>query len=189
MHRRPLLAMLGLVAVVMSLTAPAVRAQSFAIDRPAAVRLGTCADLGEVVATLAHVVLTPGDPQGETGATPVEQSGTVVPYQLTDFLATAHSVVVEQSPASTTLVACGEVGGAVNPDGTLGIGMRSMNDSGLSGVTYFTPIDMFENMLVTILLVSDGSGTEPAGLSGGSDVQSASGANGAVDGPGRSSSE
>ena len=56
-----------------------------------------------------------------------------------------------------TVVACGDVGGALNPDGTLAVGMLGMNGSGLSGVAYFTPIDTFANTLVTVLLVG-GSG-------------------------------
>jgi len=107
-----------------------------------------------VVVPLANLVITAGDLQGQTGATPVEQSGTVVQFAIADFLATSHVVVVRESPLNSTVVACGDIGGAMNPDGTLAIGMLGMNGSGLSGVAYFTPIDTFENTLVTILLVN-----------------------------------
>lgn len=100
-------------------------------------------------------MLTTGDPQGQTLATPVEQSGTVVSFGVADFLTTDHAVVVQESPGASTVVACGEVGGALNPDGTLAVGMRPMNASGLSGIAYFTPIDTFSNTLVTILLVDN----------------------------------
>jgi hypothetical protein len=138
-------------------TAPAAQAQPAAIDRPAEVRGGTCDSLGEVVVTLAHLVVTVGDPQGQLAATPVEQSGTVVPYAISDFLSSDHAVVVQRSPQESAIVACGEVGGALNPDGTLAVGMRGLNGSGLSGVAYFTPIDTFANTLVTILLVDNGA--------------------------------
>ena len=111
----------------------------------------------EVVVPLANLVITSGDLQGQTGATPVEQSGTVVQFAIADFLASDHVVVVRESPAVSTVVACGDVGGALNPDGTLAVGMLGMNGSGLSGVAYFTPIDTFANTLVTVLLVG-GSG-------------------------------
>jgi hypothetical protein len=64
------------------------------------------------------------------------------------------------------MVACGEIGGTLNPDGTLAIGMRSMNGSGLSGIAYFTPNPGFDNILITILLVSDGAAAaaEPASV-------------------------
>ena len=132
-------------------------AQTSAVDRPAELRAGTCGSLGEVVVPLANLVITSGDLQGRTGATPVEQSGTVVQFAIADFLASDHVVVVRESPAVNTVVACGDVGGALNPDGTLAVGMLGMNGSGLSGVAYFTPIDTFANTLVTVLLVG-GSG-------------------------------
>lgn len=143
-----------------ALSVPAARAQPAVVDRPAEIRGGTCASPGASVVTLANVVLTAGDPLGQSGATPVEQSGTVVPYTLSDFLAAAHAIVVKQSPEVSDVVACGEIGGAVNPDGTLGVGLRGVEGSGVSGVAYFTPIDTFENVLVTILLVSEGGAME-----------------------------
>jgi hypothetical protein len=150
-----LLATLSLAVATLALTSSA-HAQSIAVDRPADVMSGTCANLGGIVVPLAHLVLTVGDPQGYLAATPVEQSGTVVEYDVTDFLATEHAIVVRESQANTaTIVACGEVGGALNPDGTLAVGMRAMSDSGLSGIAYFTPIDQFEKTLITILLVGD----------------------------------
>lgn len=151
MRRSVLIVLLGLAAVAV---APA-QAQPAAVDRPAALHGGTCDSLGAVVVTLANLVLTTGDPQGQTLATPVEQSGTVVSFGVADFLASNHTVVVHESPSASTVVACGEVGGALNPDGTLAVGMRPMNASGLSGIAYFTPIDTFSNTLVTILLVDN----------------------------------
>jgi hypothetical protein len=138
------------VALVAS---PPALAQSSSVDRPAELRGGTCDSLGEVVAPLANLVFASGDLQGQTSATPVEQSGTVVQFAISDFLASNHVVVVRESPAVSTVVACGHIGGALNPDGTLAVGMQTMNGSGLSGVAYFTPIDTFANTLVTVLLV------------------------------------
>ncbi len=137
-------------------------AQTSAVDRPAELRGGTCSGLGEVVVPLANLVITSGDLQGQTGATPVEQSGTVVQFAIADFLTTPHVVVVRESPTVSTVVACGDVGGALNPDGTLAVGMLGVNGSGLSGVAYFTPIDTFANTLVTVLLVG---GSEPVTVS------------------------
>jgi hypothetical protein len=145
--------------VVVAATTPSTLAQTSSVDRPAELRGGTCDSLGEMVVSLANLVFASGDLQGMTSATPVEQSGTVVQFAIADFLATNHVVVVRESPAVSTVVACGHVGGALNPDGTLAVGMLGMNDSGLSGVAYFTPIDTFSNTLVTILLVG-GSGPE-----------------------------
>lgn len=161
MSKKSLLMITSLAVVLLTGSAPA-SAQTTVVDRPAAVLSGTCATPGDVVALLANLVITAGDLQGQMGATPVEQSGTVVPFAIADFLAADHAVVVRQSSGeSATAVACGEIGGALNPDGTLAIGMRAFGGSGLSGVAYFTPIDTFQNTLVTILLVGE-SGTTPA---------------------------
>ena len=144
------------VALVAS---PPALAQTSSVDRPAELRGGTCDSLGEVVAPLANLVFASGDLQGQTSATPVEQSGTVVQFAIADFLTSNHVVVVRESSAVSTVVACGHIGGALNPDGTLAVGMQAMNGSGLSGIAYFTPIDTFSNTLVTVLLVG-GSGPE-----------------------------
>jgi len=148
-----LLALLLLAAV--AVTTPSAQAQATPVDRPAELRDGTCSGLGDVVAPLANLVITEGDLQGQTSATPVEQSGTVVQFAIVDFLVADHAVVVRESPQDSMVVACGDVGGAMNPDGTLAVGMLGINGSGLSGVAYFTPIDTFDNTLVTILLVDD----------------------------------
>jgi hypothetical protein len=141
-------------------TTTAALAQATVVDRPAAIRTGTCGGLGDEVAALANLVVTMGDPQGQAGAMPVEQSGTVVPFTVSGLLANAHVVTVQQSPQeSGVIVSCGEIGGVLNPDGTLAVGMREINASGLSGVAYFTPIDQFQNTLVTILLVGSGDVT------------------------------
>jgi hypothetical protein len=145
--------------VVVAMTTPSMLAQTTSVDRPAELRGGTCDSLGEVVVPLANLVFASGDLQGMTGATPVEQSGTVVEFAIADFLTSNHVVIVRESPAVSTVVACGHIGGALNPDGTLAVGMLGANGSGLSGVAYFTPIDTFSNTLVTVLLVGD-SGPE-----------------------------
>jgi hypothetical protein len=150
-------ARIGLAAMALLLAPPAVAAQPTMIDRPAELREGTCASPGDLVMSLANLVFALGDPQGQTGAAPVEQSGTVVPYTVPQLLTAAHIVTVLESPEQNTIVACGEVGGSLNPDGTLASGMLGMNGSGLSGVVYFTPNPGFDNTLITILLVTAGS--------------------------------
>ena len=157
MSLRSLLAIVIVILALTTATSPPALAQTSSVDRPAEVRGGTCSSLGEVVVPLANLVFASGDLQGQTSATPVEQSGTVVQFAIADFLDSNHVVVVRESPTLSTIVACGHIGGALNPDGTLAVGMLGMNGSGLSGVAYFTPIDTFSNTLVTVLLVG-GSG-------------------------------
>jgi hypothetical protein len=152
----PLKSILAVVALAGSLLVSATGsvAQSAGIDRPAALRTGTCAAPGELVTTLSNLVVTEGDPQGQSTAMPVEQSGTIVPTSVSSLLETNHIVTVQKSIAEPdVIVACGDVGGTRNPDGTLAVGMVGMNGSGLSGIVYFTPNQGFDNILITILLV------------------------------------
>jgi hypothetical protein len=162
MQLRSVIAVISLAALAFATGVPAPNALAQGVDRPAEIRGGTCAALGEVVTTLANLVFTEGQIQGQAAAQPVEQSGTVVPFQLADFLSADHAIVVLRSPEDSSIVACGDIGGALNPDGTMAIGMIGMNGSGLSGIAYFTPIIEFDNMLVTILLVSNDPAAVPA---------------------------
>jgi hypothetical protein len=145
--RRPLFALLLLAASLAPISS--VGAQTLTVDRPAELRIGTCAEMGDLVHTLSHLMVTSGDPLGQENATPVEQSFTIVPFTVSQLVEANH---VE----SSEVVACGEIGGVMNPDGTLAAGMRSMNGSGLSGVAYFTPNPGYQSSLVTILLVAEG---------------------------------
>ena len=158
--RRPLFALLLLVASLAPISG--VGAQVLAVDRPAELHVGTCAEIGDLVHTLSHLMLSSGDQLGQENATPVEQSFTIVPFTVGQLVETNHVVAVQASPESSELVACGEIGGVMNPDGTLAAGMRSMNGSGLSGVAYFTPNPGYESSLVTILLVAESPPAEPA---------------------------
>ncbi len=144
--------LIALGAMLFSISHP-TSAQA-ATERPAALLTGTCAAPGELVASLANLVVTLGDPQGQSTAMPVEQSGTIVPFTVSTLLESNHIVAVYESASNPdTMVACGEIGGTRNPDGTLASGMVEYNGSGLSGIVYFTPNPGFDNILITILLV------------------------------------
>lgn len=152
----PLKSILAVVVVAGSfwVSATTSQAQPTGIDRPSYLLTGTCAAPGELVTTLSNLVVTEGNPQGQSTAMPVEQSGTIVPTSVSALLETNHIVTVQKSTAEPdVIVACGDIGGTRNPDGTLAVGMVGMNGSGLSGIVYFTPNQGFDNILITILLV------------------------------------
>lgn len=162
----PLKSILAVATLVGSLffTAAGTLAQSAGIDRPASLLTGTCAEPGELVTTLSNLVVTEGDPQGQSTAMPVEQSGTIVPMSVSTLLETNHIVTVQKSTSEPdTIVACGDIGGTRNPDGTLAVGMVGQNGSGLSGIVYFTPNQGFDNILITILLVGGEAPATDAG--------------------------
>ncbi|MGH2617822.1 MAG: hypothetical protein ACRDJC_21545, partial [Thermomicrobiales bacterium] len=127
MHIR---ALLGVCAMVFSLSSggAAALAQEPAAQHPADIRAGSCASLGEAVVPLASLTVPAGDPQGQPGTAPVEQSVTVVPMLLADMLANGHALAVHTSPDQVgALVACGDIGGPLTTDGTLAVGLAEMN--------------------------------------------------------------
>lgn len=138
---------------------PSASAQEVGAERPAEIRLGACAGAGDVVSPLASLIVPAGDVQGQAGAMPVEQSVTVVPVLLADLLGNAHMIVVYASPQeSTAPVACGDIGGALSPDGTLAVGLGATNGSKLDGVAYFAPSPDGDGTIVTVLVADDGGG-------------------------------
>ena len=104
-----------------------------------------------------------GDPQGQAGATPVQQSVTEVPLLLEDILSASYSVTVHASPEQVgTPIACGEIGGTLAADGSLSIGLQAMNGAKLSGVAAFAPTAAGDGTSVSILLVDERGGRERA---------------------------
>jgi hypothetical protein len=160
MRLRTLLGAAGVVVAVWW-SAMGILAQAPSPQHPADIRVGDCASLGEVVAPLAPLVVPEGDPQGQSGATPVHQSVTEVPLLLEDILSASYSVAVDASPEQAgTPIACGEIGGTLAEDGSLSIGLQAMNGAKLSGVAAFAPTAAGDGTAVSVLLVDERGGRE-----------------------------
>ena len=122
--------LLGAACVVIAATASCVSAvaQDSVMERPADIRAGSCASVGEVVTPLAPLVVPHGETVGQEGASPVEQSVTELPLLLTDLLSENSAIAVHASPdAVGTPIACGEIGGALAADGSLSVGLQAMS--------------------------------------------------------------
>jgi hypothetical protein len=131
-----------------------VGAQSGAAERPAEIRLGACASAGDVVAPLSPLVLPSGELQGQDGAMPAAQSVSVVPVPLSTLLGDGHLIVVFASPEESDVpVSCGDIGGAIGPDGALAVGLHAVNGSKLDGAAYFAPTQAGDETTVTLLLM------------------------------------
>jgi hypothetical protein len=157
-------------AVILTTTVVLVPDISNAQDvvlRPAELRSGSCASIGESVTPLEDVVAPGGDEASLAGATPVEQSVTVVPQLLPDLLSGELIVVVGKSTDEPgTLAACGVVGGVAAEDGTLAVGINPMEGSRLDGVAYFAPKRDDSGTTVTLLLVDSRTSEAASGPAG-----------------------
>jgi hypothetical protein len=111
------------------------------VSRPVHIHNGDCVDLGEVVAPLADLTASVGQPVGQADkATVAESSFTVVPITLDALLGSNYAINVHLSADQIgTYLACGEIGGVMNANGELVIGLREMSNSGFTGIAFLTP--------------------------------------------------
>lgn len=134
-------------------------AQTAALEHPAEIRSGACANAGDIVAPLANVAVPAGDEQ--SGVAPVGQSYTVIPVPLANLLGAAHTLVLYASPQESTVpVACSDIGGALGPEGALALALNPVNGSRAEGVAYFAPIESGDGTAITLLLTGDGGARE-----------------------------
>lgn len=115
-------------------------------DRPVAIHSGTCGDLdARPRFELYPLVAKRGEAEGPDAATPAEASFTTIDASMTDLLAGDHAVAVQASGAArrsdgaASLAACGEVGGVRAEAGSLAVGLREQNGSGVEGIAYLVP--------------------------------------------------
>jgi len=109
--------------------------------RPEHIHSGDCTNLGEVIVPLTDLVPAVSDPVGQAElATTAESSYTNVPLPLADILAAPHAINVHLSADQIdTYIACGEIGGRVDPSGAVIIGLREVNNSGFTGIAFLQP--------------------------------------------------
>lgn len=125
--------------------------------RTAHLHAGSCRedDVGPVVQSLAAVT-------GSNAA----RSFTSVPLRLEHLLARDHVVDVHAAGDDPgPRLACGELGGALTEAGTLVVGLRGVNGSGLTGVAILAPGAPDPATIDVSVLVADdlgGAGRRPA---------------------------
>jgi hypothetical protein len=109
--------------------------------RPAHIHSGDCQNLGPVVQPLTDLTAGAGERVGQAGrAANAESSYTEVPMSLNDILNGDHAINVHLSAEQIdTYIACGEIGGRLEADGSLVIGLRELNNSGFTGIAFLSP--------------------------------------------------
>ena len=130
--------------VAQDATPRAGRGAQAAVARPAHIHSGTCeeGELGEIVFPLTELTAPAGEAVGQRRrAVVAESSFTSVPAPLETILADPHAINVHLSAEEIgTYIACGEIGGAVDPaTGAVAVGLRELNGSGFTGIAYLAP--------------------------------------------------
>jgi hypothetical protein len=116
------------------------RAQEASPPRPSHIHIGGCDELGEVVQPLTNLTVPTGELLGSGGAVIAEAAFTNIPQPLSAFLEEDHALKVHLSREQIQVyLACGDIGGTVDADGALIVGMKELDDSGYAGIAYLVP--------------------------------------------------
>jgi hypothetical protein len=121
---------------------PGTPVPSTAVARPVHVHSGDCVELGDVVAPLTDLTAPVGEGAGQADeASAAESSFTPnVPLTLDAMLGADHAINVHLSAEEIgTYLACGEIGGVVDVNGALIIGLRETSGSGYTGIAFLQP--------------------------------------------------
>lgn len=127
-----------------------------AASRPGHVHSGTCDEVGEVVAPLENMTAPEGESVGQAAALTAQTSFSNVPLALEQILAADHVINLHLSDEEiATYIACGEIGGVLDANGALVIGLGETEGSGFSGVAYLTPGADGASTDISVFVVED----------------------------------
>lgn len=174
----------GVLAAALSLgLLPGVAGAVHEGDYPGHIHAGSCEDLGDVVFPLGNASVggllagmdgeeaeedaAEAEMMGSEDRVPVATSYTVVEASLEDILAEEYAINYHESEENIqNYVACGDLGGTLMEDAgaeggdLLVVGLRSLNDSGISGVA--TLEEDNDETIVTVFLAEDLTGVDEA---------------------------
>ena len=109
--------------------------------RPAHIHSGNCVELGDVVVPLNDLTAPVGEALGQADASvPAESSFTNVPITFDAILAADHAINIHLSGEQIeTYIACGDLGGFIDANGSLVVGLREETISGYTGIAFVSP--------------------------------------------------
>jgi hypothetical protein len=108
--------------------------------RPSHIHDGDCDEPGEVIQPLTSLTVPGGAVSGNSDAVVAEAAFTSIPQTLDELLAADHSLKVHLSREQIQIyLACGDIGGALDADGALIVGMKELDGSGYTGIAYLVP--------------------------------------------------
>jgi uncharacterized cupredoxin-like copper-binding protein len=115
-------------------------AQEASPPRPSHIHDGDCDEPGQIIQPLTSLTVPAGTVSGNSDAVVAEAAFTSVPQTLDELLAADHSLKVHLSKEQIQIyLACGDIGGTVDANGALIVGMKEIDDSGYAGIAYLAP--------------------------------------------------
>src|SRR5215211_9014107 len=115
-------------------------AQEASPPRPSHIHDGDCDELGQIIQPLTALTVPVGQVSGNKDAVVAEAAFTVIPLSLDELLATDHALKVHLSKEQIQIyLACGDIGGTVDANGALIVGMKELGTSGYTGIAYLAP--------------------------------------------------
>lgn len=115
-------------------------AQESSPPRPSHIHIGDCDELGEVIQPLTSLTVPGGETLGNGDAVVAEAAFTSIPQTLDELLAEDHALKVHLSKEEIqTYLACGDIGGTLDANGALIVGMKELDGSGYAGIAYLQP--------------------------------------------------
>lgn len=127
----------GRLAVLPSQSA---EAQEASPPRPSHIHSGDCDELGPVVQPLTFLSIPEGEVLGNSDAVVAEAAFTNIPQPLSELVAADHALKVHLSREKIEIyLACGDIGGAVDANGAVIVGMKEIGGSGYAGIAYLAP--------------------------------------------------
>lgn len=144
--------------VVTATAAPTVPPRDPVLELPAALYAGTCDDVDEIdtAEDLNDLTILEGDVQGVADALQAASGYTLLPMSVDALLAEEHAVVVFDENDPETVIACGAIGGVLDEDRALSVGLAPVDGSGAAGIAYLAPRGDGSETGISIFLVPEG---------------------------------
>jgi plastocyanin len=115
-------------------------AQDASPPRPSHIHDGDCDEPGQIIQPLTALTVPAGQVSGNSDAVVAEAAFTVIQQSLDELLATDHALKVHLSKEQIQIyLACGDIGGTVDANGALIVGMKELGASGYTGIAYLAP--------------------------------------------------
>jgi hypothetical protein len=126
------------------------------VPRPIYIYAGSCAELGDVQWPLNNLTSPDGEDGGSNDADRTEYSFTAnVPLTIDQMLSGEYAINVHESGEKfENSLSCGNIGGVPDGVGTLVIGLRELDRTGVTGIAVLSPSPADTSMTYVSVFIS-----------------------------------